>query len=145
LRDTTSGVGGKREVLDLTCLNKGRREQETHTYFRMFNNRLKPELKKAYAEHIADATAKGAIPDLLIAFRPAWLATKLKDEPEDVRQTVSEGRRSAEDKAKDQFNLIWEDQDECDETELQRRARAYRTYMYVLIQTLRMHHSFWFH
>lgn len=122
-------MGGKRDVLDLTCLNKGRREQETHTYYRMFNDRLKPLLNAAYAAHAADTVAEGSTADHLIAFRAAWLASKLKEEPEDIQQKVSDGRRSAENKIKDQFNLTWEDEDECEDTELERRANAYHVYM----------------
>ena len=98
----SNGVGRKRS------------EQSVNTYYRLFKDELQPEIEKDFARQ-TDSVSQ-------IAHRNRFLAQKLKDAPEDVKELVEKSRLKAGDV--DQKHVVWADAELVTAEEIQRRNKA---------------------
>ena len=110
-------ASAKRGFLKLQ--NEHRRaEQSIHAYHRLYKDMLNPLIAADFEQHSGEMQFG--------AHRNKFLAERLQQESEEVKNIVEESRRKATEprlKEKKQ-NLKWIDQDDIDEEELSRRVKA---------------------
>ena len=105
-------------MLDLTSgistANRRRAEQDINTYYRLFKVELQPEIDRNFANQ-TDETNR-------LVHRNKFLAKKLQDASDDVKEVVKKNRL----KAGENPNriIVWADSDLVSEEELARRSAA---------------------
>jgi hypothetical protein len=121
LRNPTRSETGSKKLLNLSASAgsganppRKRTEQVVNTYFRLFKEDLQPEIDIDYARQDVSICH--------IAHRNRFLAQKLKNAPEDVKQLVERSRLRAGDG--EQRRIVWADADVVTAEEIERRDKA---------------------
>jgi hypothetical protein len=112
--------------LDLAGFHRPRSEKLTDAYARIYKTEVDAELQKAYAEH---AEKEGEDAQNMVVFRGPWLQERWEGATKEVQEKVKRERRTAEDKLNSSLSLKWDDEEDCGEEELKRRAEAYRVHV----------------
>jgi hypothetical protein len=91
-----------------------RTEQPAHTYYRLYKDKLQPEIDRDFARQVESISQ--------VAHRNRYLAERLKQESDEVKEIVHNSRLKAGDKT--QRVIEWADADEVTADEIERRNTA---------------------
>jgi hypothetical protein len=101
-------------VLDLNPKTQKRAEQSVNTYYRLFKEELQPQIEADFVKQGGGMTQA--------AHRNKFLAEKLRNAPDEVRQMVIENKRKPEERTLQQVSFV--DADDITDEEFLRRQTA---------------------